>query len=137
VLARLNQIGGVQGTSGSIGHEGGALVQVSVRPGADADRVAAEVRRVLADAVRDRSPVQLGGREAAAALRQKEWLDPGRLAEVAANDPGTTEGRGPALLAALLAAVLALALGLLALRRLRQRRAGGPLPGHAGRWRAA
>jgi hypothetical protein len=128
VLARLNEIDGVQGSSASLETQGGALVRVSVRPGADPARVAAQVRRALSDAVKDRSPVQLSNQAAAAALRQNEWLDQTQLSEVAATDPGTSEGRGPGLLAALLLAGLVVALGLLAWRQLCYRRAGPSRP---------
>ena len=128
MLALLNQIDGVQSSSASLGNPGGALVQVSVRPGADPAKVAAEVRRVLSEAVQDRTPVQLGSQAAAAALRQKAWLDRGRLAEVAASGPDTSEGRGSSLLAALLVAILVVALGLFAWRRLRHGRAGSSRP---------
>jgi hypothetical protein len=133
VLARLNQIDGVENSSASLGNQEGALVRVSVRPGADPAKVAAEVQRVLSEAVQDRSSVQLSSQAAAAALRQKEWLDPGRLAEVAATGSGTSEGRGSSLLAVLLVAGLVVALALVAWRRLWQRRAGSsrPQPGLA------
>ena len=127
MLARLNQIDGVQSSSASLETEGGALVRVDVRPGADPARIAADVRRTLSDAVKDRSPVQLSS-QAAAALQQKEWLDQTQLAEVATTDAGTSEGRGPGLLAALLLAALVVALGLLAWRRLSSRRAGPSRP---------
>jgi hypothetical protein len=129
VLARLNQIDGVQSSSASLAAgPGGALVQVSVRPGADTARVAAAVRRVLRDAVKGRAPVQLQSEASAAALRQREWLDHGGLTEVAATAPGASEGQGPALLAALLLGGLLAAFGLLAWRQLGRQRASSPRP---------
>jgi hypothetical protein len=124
VLARLNQVEGVQGSSASVGNPEGALVRVSVRPGADPAKTAAEVQRVLNEAVQDRSPVQLPGPAAAAALRQKEWLDSRQLADLAATGSGTSEDGAPILLAVLLLAGLVAGIALLGWRLLRRRRAG-------------
>ena len=111
-----------------MGNPGGALVRVSVRPGADLAKTTAEVQRVLSAAVKDRSPVQLTSRAAAAALQQKQWLDPKQLADLAATDLGTAEGRAPVLLVALLLGAMVVALGLFGWRLLRRRRAGSSLP---------
>ena len=128
MLARLNGIAGVESSSASVGNPGGALVRVSVRPGADPSKIAAEVQRVLSEAVKDRSPVQLTSPAAAAALRQKEWLDPKQLADLAATDLGTSGGRAPAPLVALLLGALVVVLGLVGWRHLRRRRAGSSRP---------
>jgi hypothetical protein len=113
VLARLNQIDGVQSSSASLGNEGGALVLVSVRPGADAAKIAEEVQHVLRAEVKERPTVQLGERAAASAVQEKEWLDSGQLAEVAATEMPGSERRMPALLAALLLGCVVVGLGLL------------------------
>jgi hypothetical protein len=124
VLARLSGIDGVESSSASVGNPEGALVRVSLRPGADNAKIAAEVQRVLSEAVKDRSPVPLANPAAAAALQQKEWLDPKQLADLAATDLGTSQGRAPVLLVALLLGAMALVLGLIAWRHLRRRQAG-------------
>ena len=121
MLARLGGIAGVQGISASVGNPEGALIGVSVRPGADPAKVAAEVRRVLSEALKERSPVQLTSPAADAALRQKQWLGPGQLADLAASDPGTPEGRAPVPLVALLLGAAVVVLGLLGWRHLRRR----------------
>ena len=130
MLARLNAIDGVESSSASVGNPGGALVRVSVRPGADPAKIAAEVQRVLSEAVKDRSPAPLTSQAAAAALQQKEWLDPKQLADLAATDLSTSEGRAPVLLVALLVGAMVLVLGLFGWRHLRRRQAGssGPRP---------
>jgi hypothetical protein len=125
-MARLNQIDGVQSSSASVGHPDGALVQVYVRPGADPARISEEVQRVLSEEIKDRSPEELTSRAAAAALQQKEWLDQGQLATLAATDPGTSEGGAPLLLVALL--LLAVVVGLLAWRHFRGRGADPSRP---------
>jgi hypothetical protein len=124
VLARLNGIDGVESSSASVGNPEGTLVRVSLRPGADSAKIAAEVKRVLSEAVKDRSPVPLTRPAIAAALQQKEWLDPKQLADLAVTDLGTSEGRAPVLLVALLLGTMVLVLGLFGWRHLRPRRAG-------------
>ena len=123
MLARLNGIDGVESSSASVGNPEGTLVRVSFRPGADSTKIAAEVQRVLGEAVKDRSPVPLTYPATAVALQQKEWLNPEQLAELAVTDLGTSEGRGPVLLVTLLLAAMVLVLGLLGWRYLRRRQA--------------
>jgi len=124
VLAQLNEISGVQSTSASLGNPGGTLVQISVRPGADPAKVADAVQRIFRQTIKERSAVQLSSQSAAASLREKQWLNPTQLAEVAATGPATAVGRGRSLLGALLLAGIGVALGLLGWQHLRQRRAG-------------
>jgi hypothetical protein len=128
VLARLNGIDGVESSSASVGNPEGALVRVSVRPGADAAKVAAEVQRALSEGVKDRAPVPLTSQAAAAALQQKEWLDPKQLADLAATDLGTSAGRAPFLLVGLLLGAMVVVLGLFGWRRLRRRQAAASRP---------
>jgi len=123
VLARLNGIDGVESSSASVGNPEGALVRVFLRPGPDSAKIAAEVQRVLSEAVKDRSPVPLTRPAATAALQQKEWLNPKQLADLAITDLGTSEGRGSVLLVALLLGTMALVLGLFGWRHLRRRHA--------------
>jgi hypothetical protein len=128
VLARLNGIDGVESSSASVGNPEGALVRVSLRPGADRAKIAAEVQRLLSEAVKDRSPVPLTSPAAAAALQQKEWLNPEQLADLAATDLSTSEGRAPVLLVALLLGAVVVVLGLFGWRHLRLRQAGSSRP---------
>jgi hypothetical protein len=121
VLARLNGIDGVESSSASVGNPEGSLVQVSLRPGADSAKIAAEVQRVLSEAIKDHSPAPLTRLAAAAALQQKEWLEPKQLADLAATDLGTSEGRAPVLLVALLLAAIVGVLGLFGWQHLRGR----------------
>ena len=53
MLARLNGIDGVESSSASVGNPEGTLVRVSLRPGADSAKIAAEVQRVFSEAVKD------------------------------------------------------------------------------------
>jgi len=128
VLARLNGIDGVESSSASVGNPEGALVRVSLRAGADRAKIAAEVQRVLSEAVKDRSPVPLTSPAAVAALQQKEWLDPEQLADLAATDLRTSEGRAPVLLVALFLGAMVVVLGLFGWRHLRRRQTGSSRP---------
>ncbi|HMC89207.1 MAG TPA: hypothetical protein VKI17_06650 [Gemmataceae bacterium] len=128
MLARLNGIDGVESSSASVGNPEGALVRVSLRAGADRAKIAAEVQRVLSEAVKDRSPVPLTSPAAAAVLQQKEWLDPEQLADLAATDLRTSEGRAPVLLVALFLGAMVVVLGLFGWRHLRRRQAGSSRP---------
>src|SRR5215472_17336872 len=74
------------------------------------------------------SPVPLTSPAAAAALQLKEWLDPQQLADLAATDLGTSEGRAPVLLVALLLGAMVVVLGLFGWRHLRRRQAGSSRP---------
>jgi hypothetical protein len=127
-LARLNGIDGVEVSSASIGNPEGTLVRVSLRPGANGAKIAAEVQRVLSEAVQERFPAPLTHPAAAAAVQQKEWLNPKQLADLAAADLRTSEGRTPVLLAALLLGALVVVLGLFGWRHLRRRQAGTSRP---------
>jgi hypothetical protein len=124
VLAQLNQIGGVLSTAASLGNEGGSLIRVTLRPGADPATVAEQIRRVLSEAVRER-PVEAVAGRAAAALQQKEWLDTNQLADIAASEMGGS--RRTRILLALLFAAIGVALCLLGWRYLRNRRADSSL----------
>ena len=116
MLARLGQIDGVEG---SYANESGTLIRLSLRPGADPERVAAEARRILSEQVEDRTAVRLDGGEAGAALRREEWRDPRRVAqslaaETQAAEVRTSEGNTPrGVLLALLLAGIAVVLWLL------------------------
>jgi hypothetical protein len=127
VLARLNQIDGVESTDASLGIEGGSLVRVSVRRGADPAKVAEQVRRVLREEVPERTVEPVAAQTATAALERNEWLDTGQLADIAARERGPWERRTSILLA-LLFAVTCVVLGLLGRRYLRQRRAAPAAP---------
>jgi len=59
---------------------------------ADSAKIAAEVQRVLSEAVKDRSPVPLPRLAVVTALQQKEWLSAMQLADLAVTDLGTSEG---------------------------------------------
>jgi hypothetical protein len=128
VLARLNGIDGVESISASVGNPEGTLVRVSLRPGADNAKIAAEVQRVFSETVKDRSAVPLTRPAAALALQEKEWLNPKQLADIAVTDLGTPKGRAPVLLVALLLAAMVLVLGLFGWRYLRRRQADSSRP---------
>jgi hypothetical protein len=127
VLARLNEIGGVQSSAASLGNEGGSLVRISLRPGANAAEVAEQVQRVLREEVRERPVEPVAGQVAAAALQQKEWLDRNQLADISGMGLGSSAGRTPILLA-LLFACLGVGLCLLGWRYLRHREADSAGP---------
>jgi hypothetical protein len=107
VLAQLNGIDGVQSSSASLGDRP-ALVQVTLRPGADSAKVAEEVRRVLNNLVGDGSPMQLQGTAAATVLQKEEWLGQSKIVELAA-----TEGRLSSFLSSLFVGGLIVALVML------------------------
>jgi hypothetical protein len=139
VLARLNQVPGVQGsyTNGS-----GTLLLLDLGPGAEPGAVTAEARRVLSEEVADRVPVPLDGRRAAEAVRGEQWQDQAQAAESAATPTPpsvaaqmrTAVRRGTAVLAALLLGCVAF--GLLVLGWRHRRRRSGEEDG-GGRFSAA
>jgi hypothetical protein len=93
------------------------LVAVTVRPGANAAKVAAEVRRVLSEEVKERTLVQLDGKAANAALQKKEWLNTSQVTALADPAVITAERHGPTVLVEWLLACVAIGLALLWLRR--------------------
>ncbi len=112
MLARLNQIDGVQSSSAN---ESGTLIRLSLRPGADPKRVTAGARRVLSKQVEDRVPVPLGGKEATAALQTEKWRDKTWVAasiESTTTAMPTSAHRASAALPALLLGCIAIGLGL-------------------------
>jgi hypothetical protein len=121
VLARLNAIVGVERSSASVGNPEGSFVRVSLRPGANRAKIAAEVQRVLSEAVRDRSPVPLPQPTATAALQQKEWLDPKQLADLRDTELSAPHDRALLWIAALFLGALLVVLGLFGWRHLRRR----------------
>ena len=130
MLARLTAIDGVESSTASVGNPEGSLVRVSLRPGANSAKIAAEVQRVLSEAVRDRSPIRLTYATTTAALQQKEWLDPKQLADLADTELSTSDDRAPILIAALFLGALMVVLVLFGWRHLRRRQTGssGPRP---------
>jgi hypothetical protein len=127
VLARLNQIDGVESTDASLGIEGGSLVRVTLRPGADPTKVAEQVQRVLGEEIPERTVEPVAPKSATAALQRNEWLDTGQLANIAARERGPSERRTSILLA-LLFVVICLGLYLLGRRYLRHRRTDPAAP---------
>jgi hypothetical protein len=127
VLARLNQIDGVESTNAILGIEGGALVRVNLRPGADPAKVAKQVQRDLREQVPERTLEPVGAQTATAALQRNEWLDSGRLADIAAREMGPSERRTSILLA-LVFVVISVGLYLLGRRYLWHRRADPAAP---------
>jgi hypothetical protein len=85
VLARLNEVSGVEG---SFANQSGTLIRLSLRPGADPKRVAVEASRVLREQTGDRVGVRLEEGATAAALQREDWRDEGRVAEsISAGTP--------------------------------------------------
>jgi len=105
VLAQLDDIDGVEG---SFVNDDGTVIRLSLRPGADREKVAGAARRVLSQEVGDRVPVRLGGTAGAPAPRGQRWWDRGRLAaDAAAEAPAAAAGPWAGWLAALLLACVA------------------------------
>ncbi len=74
----------------------GTLIRLNIRPGADANRVAAAASRALSDQVEDRIGVVLDRTTATAALRQEEWwgernVAHGAVAETSAGETAPAE----------------------------------------------
>jgi hypothetical protein len=108
LLARLDQINGVES---SFANGSGTLIRLSLRPGANPESIAREVRRVLTEQVEDRTPVQLGPKAIATALQQEEWRDKTQVAELARTERETSAYLGPAIWGAVLLSCTALGLG--------------------------
>ena len=117
MLARLDQIDGI---TGSFVNESGTLIRLSLRPGADAGKIANAVQRVFSTQVADRVPVQLGPRVAGTILRREIWQSQSQVAELAVTETGSSLGHAPALL--LLCTVIGI--GLLCWRCCRKRETG-------------
>jgi hypothetical protein len=92
VLARLGQIDGVEE---SFANETGSLIRLSLRPGADSERVAAAASRVLYEQSGEHVGVRLATGESAAALRGEEWRHESQVAERAAAAKQTGAGQAP------------------------------------------
>jgi hypothetical protein len=104
VLARLGELHGVDSCSAN---ESGTLICLSLRPGADPERVAAEASRALRGKTGDRVGVVLRGDSAIAALRQETWHGQSQVSEEtrAAQTQARARSRS-ALLALILALIL-------------------------------
>ena len=126
VLAQVNQLAGV---AASYSSESGGLVRVTLRRGANAAFVAAEVQRLLRAHVNDRTPVQLGPPDAAAQVTANQWRDAGRVSALAAIEEAKSEE--PAAGRWLLLALACLAGALVLLGCWRRRCAAARSPGLA------
>ena len=119
-------MGQIEGVEMSFANESGTLVRTSLRPGADPEKVAREVQRILSEeaespdtprtTVEAGSPLSLRGGTAATALREEQWRDSSQVARQAAERDGPK--RRSFLLLALLLACVGLGLALLWWRRL-------------------
>ena len=110
MLARLDQIDGVES---SFTNGPGTLIRLSLRPGADAKKVALAVRRVVSEQIQDRVAVQLDRGASAATLQPEEWRNKSQVAEFTAAGPGTSVRLAPLLVTALVVAWAALGLLIL------------------------
>src|SRR5438270_2923105 len=100
-------MGEVYGVDSSSANESGTLICLSLRPGADPERVAAEASRALRGQARDRVGVVLRGDAASAALRQETWQDQSQVNEETREAQTQARARSrSALLALILALIL-------------------------------
>jgi hypothetical protein len=113
VLARLDQINGI---ASSFVNESGTLIRLSLRPGADAGKIARVVQHVVSAHVADRVPVQLGSRVAATMLQREIWQDQSQTAELAATEMRGSVLGAPGLLAGVLLACVLIGIGLVCWR---------------------
>jgi hypothetical protein len=125
VLAYVDRIDGV---ASSFVNESGTRIRLSLRRGADANKVASAVRRVLSEQTKDLVPVPLPRAVTAAALRGEQWQDKNQLAQVVAGETHATPGRTPMLLIALLLAWVTIGLGLFWWQRRRRPNKEGTAP---------
>jgi hypothetical protein len=110
VLTSLNLVPGVEH---SYTDESSTLIRLSLKPGADREKVVAETRRVVERVVEDRTAAPLRGPDAARAL-QAFWQDESRAAESAASEELATDEDAPGS-SGVVALLLALALFILGL----------------------
>jgi hypothetical protein len=86
----MNQINGVES---SFVNESATLIQLSLRPGANPERVAAEATRVLRERAGDCLAVRLSRRDTTVAIKKEEWRDERRVTEsLAPQGPAAEEG---------------------------------------------
>jgi len=90
VLARLDHIEGVER---SFANRSGNLVRLSLRPGADPDKVAGDATQILSGQAKDRVPVRLSAAELSEVLQKEEWRDEGRVRELSAIERRTLIAR--------------------------------------------
>ncbi|HZU34964.1 MAG TPA: hypothetical protein VFA18_03595 [Gemmataceae bacterium] len=84
MLTRLNAIDGVQSSSALLANDGNRIVQITIRPGANASSVIEKVQTVLHAEVPNGSPVRLG--KSVALGQKQDWLTIGQLNALAALD---------------------------------------------------
>jgi hypothetical protein len=121
----------IDGVETSFANEAGTLVRVSLRPGADREKVAREVNRILSEESGDRVPLPSGaetspgtaeavpgGQPASAALEREKWRDSAQVARQA--EAATLTARRRLLVLALLVGCV-LVFALLWWRRRRRR----------------
>jgi hypothetical protein len=111
VLARLDQVEGVER---SFTDYTGTLIRLSLRSGADPQKVAAAVTRVLHGATAEGSVVRLTPEEATAAVQAEEWRDLSRVGELSTIEWRTLGRRA---LLAVVGILGALGLGIVWRRR--------------------
>jgi hypothetical protein len=104
--------------------ESGDLIRLTLRPGADPEKVVRGVQRILNEEFGDRVAAPLTGAKAAEALQGQEWQDKTRGVEFAQSQSRAEARRRSALLLALLLVGCA-AVGLGLLWRRRRRRTEG------------
>jgi hypothetical protein len=116
-------MGEVYGVDSCSANESGTLICLSLRPGADPERVAAEASRALRGQTGgDRVGIVLRGDSATAALRQETWTAQTQFIEEAREAQMQARSRSRSTLLGLILALILMdtAIGLWIIRLLRQ-----------------
>lgn len=91
MLTRLNEIDGVASSSALLADNGNRMVQIRIRPGANATKVVEAIRSALRAEIPDKTPALLQDKSAYAVGRKQNWLTIGQLNAIAAREESSPQ----------------------------------------------
>jgi hypothetical protein len=98
----LDKVGGVER---SFANYTGTLIRLSLRSGADPEKVAEEARRILGEETHEGSAIRLPTDESGHALQTEEWRDVTRIGELSSKEFRTLVFRASLAVAAVLGVI--------------------------------